>query len=232
MKKYNRTARLVTTLYLLIIFVGISMAFVNRPEGLGGVVSETSYNKLGDVNWMSGIAAILNRVVISGYLLLPIVLFQLIQLNNKNRSLIMLLCAMVSLSIMYVNLHNHTTALFILENGIGDEALAQLSLGFYTGNNLFLTIFFGFWLFPLILKVFKPSLIPIQLFVLLVVGFIGHLIDFTLHFVAPEYTTIVKPGLAIASIAEFSFCLWILLRNSIESKNNINMSVLPVLGVD
>jgi hypothetical protein len=73
-------------------------------------------------------------------------------------------------------------------------------------------ISWGFYLLPLGYLVFKSGYFPRILGVLLMLASLGDFIQFIQVFLFPNYEVITYPGLAVALIAEFSFCLWLLIK--------------------
>jgi len=48
--------------------------------------------------------------------------------------------------------------------------------------------------------------------ILLILACFGHLIQFFQIFLFPSYEAITYPGLAIATVGEFSLCFWLLIK--------------------
>jgi hypothetical protein len=83
-----------------------------------------------------------------------------------------------------------------------------------THGILIAQIFFGLWLLPLGYLVFKSGYLPRVLGVLLMFGCFGYLIHVFQYFLFPSYEVIAYPGLAVATIAEFSLLGWLLLKGA------------------
>jgi hypothetical protein len=74
-------------------------------------------------------------------------------------------------------------------------------------------IYFGLWLFPLGYLVLKSGFFPRILGMLLMIGSIAYLIDFFIFFLFPDHQAIISPIITLpADIAEFSLCLWLLIK--------------------
>ncbi len=74
-------------------------------------------------------------------------------------------------------------------------------------------VFFAFYLIVLGYLVFKSGYFPRILGVLLIIGgALGYLLDSMGYFLFPDYLAIAFPGLVVATIAEISLTLWLLLK--------------------
>ena len=91
-------------------------------------------------------------------------------------------------------------------------ALVRLFLNMHGHGILIAQIFFGLWLLPLGYLVYKSGYFPRIFGVLLMIGCLGYLIDFFQYFLFPKYEIVTYPGLAVATIAEISLCLWLMIK--------------------
>jgi hypothetical protein len=92
------------------------------------------------------------------------------------------------------------------------EGLAYLSISVYKTGFVTAQLFFGTWLFPLGYLVYKSSILPRFLGVLLMLDGVAVLIWFLQAFLLPDYPAIRYPGLAVSFIAEVGLALWLLVR--------------------
>jgi len=90
----------------------------------------------------------------------------------------------------------------------------RLFLDLYQFGNLVAAIFFGLWLLPLGLLVFKSGFLPRLLGVLLMAGSPGYLVLFVQAFFLPgsERTPWTNPFLAVTHLSELALMLWLLIR--------------------
>jgi hypothetical protein len=104
------------------------------------------------------------------------------------------------------------------------DGIAELSIAVYTTGMIAAQLFFGAWLFPLGLLVFASRFLPRFLGVLLMLDGVGVLIWFFQGMLAPAFTAISYPGLAVSFVAELGLALWLLIwgvgprRRSIAAK--------------
>ena len=74
-------------------------------------------------------------------------------------------------------------------------------------------VFFAIYLIVLGYLVFKSRYFPRILGVLLIIGgALGYLLDSMAYFLFPAYEAIAFPGLVVATIAEISLTVWLLLK--------------------
>lgn len=74
-------------------------------------------------------------------------------------------------------------------------------------------LFFGLWLLPLGLVVFKSGFLPKVIGIFLILGFVGYLIDFFIIFLFPSMAPLLSSWLTLpADLGEFSLCLWLLIK--------------------
>ena len=81
-------------------------------------------------------------------------------------------------------------------------------------GNLVAAIFFGLWLLPLGLLVFKSGFLPKFLGLLLMLGSLGYLVLFVQGFLFPgsEGTLWTNPFLIVTHLSEFALLLWLLIK--------------------
>ena len=77
-------------------------------------------------------------------------------------------------------------------------------------------IFWGLWLFPLGLLVFKPGFIPKLLGILLMVGCLGYVLNALMIVLLPEVKGTTYLGSSVGFLAEILFIAWLLLRGVID----------------
>lgn len=88
----------------------------------------------------------------------------------------------------------------------------MFSLHQYNGELLLATVFWGLWLFPFGLLVYKSGFIPKLFGVLLMFGCVGYLINFTGNSLLENYSNIGigKYVGMLPAIAEIGICFWLL----------------------
>ena len=92
------------------------------------------------------------------------------------------------------------------------EGLGYLSANVYKTGFVTAQLFFGTWLFPLGYLVYKSTLLPRVLGVLLMLDGIAVLIWFLQALLLPDYPEIRYPGLVVSFVAELGLALWLLVK--------------------
>jgi hypothetical protein len=92
-----------------------------------------------------------------------------------------------------------------------DIAILFLKINSY--GTLPLEMFWGLWLLPFGLLVYKSEFIPRILGILLVIAGIAYMIDSSVALLFPIYSSFVKqPTLLLVAIGEISITLWLLIK--------------------
>jgi hypothetical protein len=94
------------------------------------------------------------------------------------------------------------------------HALVMFFLDLQNYGYTIAAISYGTYLLPLGYLVFKSGYFPRMLGVLLMIACFGQLIPSFQISLFPSYEVITYPGLAVAIIAEVSFCLWLLIKGA------------------
>lgn len=160
---------------------------------------------------------------------LPLFLYRLLRTVNESHARVMVILALLSVPLSFNNLQHKYAALTL----IGKESLLQnisiedlqsklmFSLHQYNDGILLTTVFWGFWLFPFGLLVYRSGFMPKFLGVLLMLGCIGYLINFTGNTLLENYSQIGigKYMSMLPAVAEIGICFW-LLFSGLQIKRN------------
>jgi hypothetical protein len=93
------------------------------------------------------------------------------------------------------------------------QDLAILLIRISEYGTLPLEMFWGLWLLPFGILVYKSEFIPRIFGILLVIGGIAYMNDSTIGILFPDYSSVVEyPTLLLVSIAEISIMLWLLIK--------------------
>jgi hypothetical protein len=92
-----------------------------------------------------------------------------------------------------------------------DFAMLFLKINDY--GTLPLEMFWGLWLLPFGLLVYKSDFIPRIFGILLFIAGIAYMIDSTIGILLPNYSSFVKyPTILLAAVGEISITLWLLIK--------------------
>jgi hypothetical protein len=219
MNSLKKTARVAGLLYLIFIVFAFLGGFLHSSLIVPGDAAETAHNIMAN-EWQFRSSFVINLIYQTCFVLLAWALYVLLTPVNKNLALLFVLCTLVAVAIHCINLLIQYAALELLSGASyltvfeADELHAQVMLFLNLHNHgiLIAQIFWGLWLLPLGYLVYKSGFFPRILGVLLMIGCFGYLIDFLQYFLFPIYEVITYPGLAVATIAEFSLCGWLLIK--------------------
>lgn len=188
MTSTNRTARLAGLLYVVLAVTGaFSILYVPSTLVVWADPSATVGNIVdSELLFRSGIVSGLISNVL--FLLLPLVLYALLEPVNRTMARLMVLFAVISVPVTLVALGNLFDVLALLDPSGVDysnmltteqlQAQVMSSLEAYSQTTFIATIFWGLWLFPFGYLVFKSGFLPKILGVFLMAGCFGYLIEF------------------------------------------------------
>jgi len=222
-KQLARTAGL---LYLVVVVTGMfSLAYVPSKLIVWDNPAETFQRIAANTNLFRwGIAS--SVICYTFFLFLPLVLYKLLQPVHKTYAQWMVVLAVVSVPISFVNLLNKFAALSLVTGSdyLHNLPIEQLQgqmmfyLDLYNSGILVVTVFWGLWLFPFGYLVYKSGFLPKILGILLMAGCVGYLINFLGHTLSPAYS---ESGISSmvrmpATLGEIGTCLWLLIMGAKE----------------
>jgi len=214
----QRLARIAGALYFSIIPMGIfSIMYVPKQIFVAGDLAATMANvSQFEALFRSGIfTAILLQIV---NVFVALYLHKLLKPVHRELSLLMVLLFVISVPIAIVNEVTHLAILHINQSPdyLSGFSLQQLHglIGLF--NELhklgikIATFFWGLWLLPMGLLIYKSSFLPKVLGILLMLGCFGYLFDLVGYFLLPQ---LQLPSLSIfTSLGELLLPLWLLIR--------------------
>lgn len=220
-KSAPATARAAGLLYLLLAVTGgFSMLYVpslivpgDAAATAGNILAHESLFRLGVVS------GLISQVV---FVFLVLALYQLFDAVNHTHAALMVALVVAAVPVGFVNMLNQVAALHVLSGADylsvfeADQlnALVMLFLDLHRQGLLIVEIFWGLWLLPLGLLVIKARFMPRFIGILLIVGFLGYVIDFLTRLLFPDYTAMVSPVAGAAKFGEVAMILWLLIRGT------------------
>jgi hypothetical protein len=152
------------------------------------------------------------------FIFVALALYHLLKGVNRRHALLMLVLLLVSIPIAFLNELNSVAALTLARGAdflsVFDEpqriALMRLFLNLRGAGFDVAEIFWGLWLFPLGLLVYRSGFIPRILGILLMVGCFAYLINSFTSLVLPQYETVVSRWISPIQAVEMLFMLWLL----------------------
>jgi hypothetical protein len=151
-------------------------------------------------------------IMMIAFLFYALLLYRLLKPVNKSHALIMLTLVAVAVPIYMLNQVNQFAALILASDHLYEQV--KLFLELHRFGNLIAGIFFGLWLFPYGLLVFKSGFFPKFLGWLLMLGSPGYVVLFVQAFLfsGSEGTLWTNPLLVVTHVSELAMMLWLLVR--------------------
>jgi hypothetical protein len=213
-------ARVAGFLYLLLaLSAPLGLLYVPGRLIVSGDATATADN-IRSSEWLLrlGIASELIHQIIAVFLVLA--LYRLFKaVNEAHARQMVILGALVSVPIMFVNVLNDIAAL-VLVSGADFlavfeksqlDALAYLFVQLHGQGITVAAIFWGLWLFPFGMLVIRSGFIPRVLGVLLVIAGVAYLASSFATLVLPRYAPLVSQIALPLEVAELPIILWLLI---------------------
>lgn len=221
-------ARLTGLVYLILILTGI-YGLIYVPSQLFNWESPTETAKNILNNEFTFRLAITSEIVcFICFILLPLLFYKLLHQVDKNLAVMMVALSVLSVPVTITHVAKHVDVLTILKGQQYLKAFSQdwlegyvmLNLAGFNNGVVVSNIFWGLWLLPLGLLVYKSKFLPKILGVFLILGCFGYLVEFIAKFIftVPEIPWYVS---APSSLGEFGICLWLIIfgaRPSIKKR--------------
>jgi hypothetical protein len=209
-------------LYVLVSMAGV-FALVYVPSKLivyGNATATASNMAASETLFRFGIAAqLISQILFMG---VALALFDLLKTVNYRHAALMLALIVIPVPIALLNELNAVAALILVRGGgflsifekPQRDALAMLLINVHGYGLELAAIFWGLWLFPLGLLVYRSAFLPRILGVLLVASGVYFLATSFTSLVLPEYETIINRWLKPLQYGELLFMAWLLIMGA------------------
>jgi Domain of unknown function (DUF4386) len=222
MSSTKNPGRFAGLLYLLTSIVGFfAMGYVPNKLIVHGDAAVTASNiAASETLFRLGMAGELIGMV--GFIFVALALYDLLKGVNRRHAVLMFILIVVSIPIAFVNELNSFAALVLVRGAdflsIFDkpqrEALAMLFLNLHSRGFVVVEIFWGLWLFPLALLVYRSRFLPRFLGMwLTLAGFAWVILSLT-GVLLPQYVEKVDTYLQPAILGEIVFMLWLVIKGA------------------
>ena len=220
MNSIKKQARYAGLLYLLMgITAPIGLVYVPAKLMVTGDAAATADRLRASESLLRiGIGSELFHQIIGIFLVLA--LYRLFKaVNKKHAVLLVILGALVSVPIVFLNVLNEIAAL-VLVSGANFlsvfskpqlDALAYLFLRLHGRGIEVAAIFWGLWLFPFGMLVIRSRFIPRVLGVLLMIAGVAYLASSLTSLVLPRYEHVVGQFAMILELGELPIIFWLLI---------------------
>ena len=220
MRPTNKTARIAGAVYLSMVLTGpFSLIYVPSKLIVRGNATATAGNILAhDTLFRLGIVAGLFGQVI--FICLAVALYRLLSDVNKAWARLMIALVLVAAAVGFVIELNNLGALILFRGGeflsVFDkaqlDALGMLFIRLHGKGNMIAEIFWGLWLFPFGLLVFRSGFLPRWIGVWLMINCFGYLILFVTALFFPDYNDKAFLYLQPVLFGELAIMLWLLIK--------------------
>jgi len=222
MSVIKNPGRFAGLLYVLVSIPG-AFALVYVPSKLivhGNAAATASNIAASETLFRAGIAANLISQIL--FMWVALKLYDLLKGVNRRQAMLMLGLIVVSLPIVLLNELNAIAALVLVRGAdflsVFDkaqrEALAMLFLNLHGRGFGIAEIFWGLWLFPLGLLVYRSGFFPRVLGILLVVSCFAYVAESFMPLLLPQYVDAVSRWTAPLRLGEVVFMLWLLIMGA------------------
>ncbi|MCI0564179.1 MAG: DUF4386 domain-containing protein [Nitrososphaera sp.] len=220
MNSTKKQARVAGLLYL-VLAIPAPIGLVYVPSKLivsGDATATADHIRASESLLRIGIASELLPQIIAIFLVLA--LYRLFKaLNETLARQVVILGALVSVPIMFLNVLNEIAALILVSGtdflSVFDkrqlDALAYLFLRLHGRGITVASIFWGLWLFPFGMLVMRSGFIPRVLGVLLIIAGFGYLSSSFTSLLLPQYEKLVGQFAMVLELGELPIIFWLLI---------------------
>ena len=218
----DKAARMAGALYLSMVITGpFSLMYVPSKLIVRGNATATAANIMAhDTLFRFGIVADLFGQVI--FICLAIALYRLLSDVNKTWARLMVGFVLVSAAVGFLNALNNVGALILFRGGefltVFDrsqlDALGMLFIRLHSQGNIIDEIFWGLWLFPFGLLVFRSGFLPRWIGVWLMINCFGYVILSAIALFASAYYEAAFKYLQPVLFGELAIMLYLVIKGA------------------
>jgi hypothetical protein len=212
----KKTARVAGLLYLMIAIFGIFSMLYGPESLLVPEDAESTAKNIATSESMYRLAFMGDLIGQVIFIFLVLLLYKLLKSVNKNQAVLMVVLVLVGVPIAMLNDLNQIAAMMIASStgNLGvfgldqSQAHVMLFLDLYQAGLHIAFVFWGLWLLPLGLLVFKSGFLPKILGVLLIIAGFGYLFEFVTYFLLPDLEITIR---MFTFWGEVFLALWLLI---------------------
>jgi Domain of unknown function (DUF4386) len=209
-------------LYVLVSIPGaFALLYVPNKLIVHGNAAATAQNiAASETLFRFGIAAQLISQIL--FMWVALALYDLLKGVNRRHAAVMLTLIVLSIPIALLNEVNSIAALILVRGAdflsmfdkAQREALAMLFLNLHSQGLGIAAIFWGLWLFPLGLLVYRSGFLPRILGVLLMANCFSYVVNSFTSLIVPQYADIVSRWMMPLGFGELLFMFWLLIMGA------------------
>jgi hypothetical protein len=215
----KRTARIAGLLYLLNVITSVyGLLFVSSQIVLPGETIPT-VSSLIENEFLFRTGIVCRLIGSIPWVLLALVLYRLLKNVNEYQAKLMVAWMIISIPISFLAEAFNITSLMIAKGellNLIDPAQRQVFIILFLNINNHITlvsaIFWGLWLLPFGLLVYKSWFIPRIFGILIILGGAGYFIESITSLLFPSYKAFTQYTFLLYSAGEISIILWFLIK--------------------
>lgn len=214
----KKTARIAGALYLVVVLTGMFALLYVPSKMIVWTDVTATFNNIKNSETLFKLGIYAGILCYTAFLLLPLVLYKLLQHVNKTHAVAMVALALTSVPISLFNLTHKLAVVTLISkpdlfsvSDLPKQVLLQLE--YYNNGIDVAAVFWGLWLFPFGYLVFKSGMLPKVLGILLMAGCLGYIINITGGLLIPNYSELGISGYISlpSALGEIGTCLWLLI---------------------
>lgn len=218
MDKTKRISRIAGIFYLIVAITGFFIMDTWNKVIVNGDIATTIAN-ISTNESLFRISLLSNVIMTLAWVILSLFLYRIFKALSKMTSLIMVVLVLLGSSMTLFSTLTKTAVLKLIStNGtesVDYDYLISAFLNLSNSGTMFAYIFFGLWLLPLGILIYKsdisPTYLKIPLSVLVIIAGIGYLIDYLVfQFSSPIDTNVTQ----FTFYGEVFLLLWLLISAS------------------
>lgn len=219
----KKTARIAGILYLLVAVTGaFSIMYVPETLIVRGNAAETVRNiSSQQLLFRAGIASgLLCQIT---FIFLVLALYRLLKDVDRAYAAVMVTLVIAAVPVAFLNMLNQMAVLILLSGSsfLGAFTTAQLHalvmmfLGLHQHGIAAVELFWGLWLFPFGVLVFRSGFLPRVLGIFLILACFAYIADSMTALLLPRAKGLVSPITgALGGLGEFAIMLWLLIKGA------------------
>ena len=224
----NKAARIAGAVYLSMVFTApFTLLYIPNKLIARGDATATANNILAHET-MFRLAILGDLITAVIFICLGIALYRLLSGVNKTWAMMMLAFVVVSSAVGFLDSLNNIAALILFRGAdflaVFDKpqqnALGYLFIRLHSQGIFINELFWGLWLFPFGLLVFRSRFLPRFIGIWLVINCFGYVALCVIALFAPEYYNAAFRWAQPVLFGELVFMLWVLIRGA-------NVKALP-----
>ncbi len=228
MAEKNKISRIAGLIYFGVVLTGIFSLMYVPSKLINYDNASLTFQNLTTSETLFRFGIVSGLLCYTFFLFLPLALYRLLREVNENMAKLMVLLAVISVPMYFINVQNEFTALSLIKipnylKVFSQEQIQSQVLFYidqYDDGMRLIHIFSGLWLFPFGYLVFKSNFLPRFFGILLMLGSFGYLFNFFGHTLISNYSELgIGSYMSLpASLGEIGICLWLLFIGVKENK--------------